>query len=60
MQRLKKFAPWLLLGPITGPLAEGVYRNLRKGETVLACLYAVAIPITWLDLLALFRMVVIH
>ena len=60
MHRLKQFAPWLLLGPITGPLAEGVYRNLRKGETLLACLYAFAIPITWFDPPALFRMVVIH
>jgi hypothetical protein len=57
MRALKRLAPWFLLGPITGPLAEGVYRNLRKNEPVLASLYALAIPVTWIDLVAAFLIV---
>ena len=56
VKALRRLALWLLLGPITAPLVEGVFRNMRKGETVLAVLYALAIPSTWLDLLALIRM----
>jgi len=42
-KRLIAAAPYMLLGPITGPLTAGVVRNLRKGHPVLAGLYAVAI-----------------
>ena len=56
----RRFAPWLLLGPLTAPLAEGMFRNLRKGETVLASLYALAIPLVWLDLSIAFRLMTRH
>ncbi len=40
---LKGLLPWLLLGPITGPLAEGIVRNWRAKQISLAWLYAVAL-----------------
>jgi hypothetical protein len=43
-------APWLVLGPITGPLAEGVYRNVRADNPGLASLYALATVFTWIDI----------
>lgn len=55
MRALRRLAPWFLLRPITGPLTEGVYRNLLLGKAVLASLYAIAIPVTWLDLIGLIR-----
>ena len=42
MANLKRIAPFLLLGPITGPLIAGVVFNFREGRPVLAGLYAVA------------------
>ena len=45
--------PWLLLGPLTGPLAEGIVRNLRAGEVALASLYGVALWLTSFDLYVL-------
>ena len=45
--------PWLLLGPLTGPLAEGVIRNWRAGEVSLAWLYGLALWLTTFDLYAL-------
>jgi len=45
-----RIAPWLILGPITGLLAEGMYRNIRAHNPVLASLYGVALPISWYDL----------
>jgi hypothetical protein len=50
MNRFARFAPWLLLGPITGPLTEGIYRNVRAGELTLAALYAVALGFAWFDM----------
>jgi hypothetical protein len=44
------WAPFLALGPITGPLVEGIVRNARKGETMLAGLYGVAVVATWVAL----------
>ena len=41
--RLKRIAPFLLLGPISGPLIAGVVFNLREGRPVLATLYAIAL-----------------
>lgn len=38
---LKRVAPFLLLGPITGPLVAGVVLNLRDGRPILAAMYAV-------------------
>jgi hypothetical protein len=45
--------PWLLLGPLTGPLAEGVVRNWRAGQVSLSCLYGLALLLTTFDLYAL-------
>ncbi len=44
------WAPFLAMGPISGPLAEGVYRNLRKGNRILAGLYAFAVVETFVVL----------
>ncbi len=35
-------APFLLAGPISGPLLAGAVLNAREGRLVLAALYAVA------------------
>ena len=37
----KRVAPFLLLGPISGPLVAGVVLNYRDGRRVLAAMYAV-------------------
>ena len=50
----------LVLGPISGPLADAAYRNLKGGETVLGFLYAFAIPVSWFDLLAASRFLLVH
>jgi hypothetical protein len=50
---IKGVLPWLLLGPLTGPLAEGIVRNLRAGEVALASLYGVALWLTSFDLYVL-------
>ena len=42
--------PWLALGPVTGPLAWRMVHCFRKGETVLAALYCVAIVASWIVL----------
>jgi len=47
---IKSVLPWLLLGPLTGPLAEGTLRNWRAGETTLAWLYGLALFVTTFDL----------
>jgi hypothetical protein len=47
---IKGVLPWLLLGPVTGPLAEGIVRNLRAGEKSLASLYAIALSLSTFDL----------
>lgn len=41
MSRLKRIAPYFLIGPISGPLVAGVVINLRDGRPVLAGLYGV-------------------
>jgi len=38
------------LGPISGPLVAGIFRNLRKRQLMLACLYALALPMAWYEL----------
>jgi len=45
-----RISPWWALGPITGPLAEGLYRNIRAKNPGLALLYALAAVITSYDL----------
>jgi hypothetical protein len=52
-RNMKGVLPWLLLGPLTGPLAEGIVRNRRAGEVTLAWLYGVAIWLTSPDLCVL-------
>jgi hypothetical protein len=41
MQRLRRLAPYFLIGPISGPLLAGVVINFREGRPVLGSLYAV-------------------
>ena len=41
--RLRRVAPFLLLGPISGPLLAGVVFNFRDGRPVLGTLYAIAL-----------------
>jgi hypothetical protein len=41
--RWKRIAPFLLLGPISGPLLAGVVFNYRAGRRKRAALYAVAL-----------------
>ena len=41
--RLKRLAPFLLAGPISGPLLAGVVFNFREGRPVLGSLYAIAL-----------------
>ena len=43
MSRLKRLAPFFLIGPVSGPLLAGVIFNLRDRRPVLAGLYAVAL-----------------
>ena len=43
MSRLKRLAPYFLIGPISGPLFAGVVHNLKGGRPVLAALYTVAL-----------------
>jgi hypothetical protein len=50
MSTFRRIAPWLILGPITGLLAEGVYRNIRASNPGLASMYAVAGVFSWYDL----------
>jgi hypothetical protein len=48
-QYFKRVLPWLLIGPVTGPLAEGAVRNWRAGEVTLARLYALALILSTYD-----------
>lgn len=41
--RFRRLAPFLLAGPISGPLMAGVVINFREGRPVLGSLYAVAL-----------------
>jgi hypothetical protein len=42
-KRFKRLAPFLIVGPISGPLLAGVVWNFRDGKPVLASLYGVAL-----------------
>jgi hypothetical protein len=50
MSNFRRLAPWLLLGPVMGPLAEGVHRNIRARNPALASLYALAAIVSWYNL----------
>jgi len=43
MSRVRRLAPYFLLGPLTGPFVAGVVINLQRGNRVLAGLYCVAV-----------------
>jgi len=43
MKRWARVAPFLLVGPISGPLLAGVVFNFREGRPVLGSLYAIAL-----------------
>ncbi|WP_374574547.1 hypothetical protein [Phenylobacterium sp.] len=43
MNRVKRLAPYFVVGPISGPLLAGVVINFKEGRPVLATLYAVAL-----------------
>ena len=43
-RRLARLSLYATLGPVTGPLAAGVERSLKRGDRVLAALYVAAIP----------------
>lgn len=43
MSRLRRLAPYFLIGPISGPLLAGVVINFKEGRPVLASLYAIAL-----------------
>jgi len=43
VSRLKRLAPYFLIGPISGPLFAGVVINLKGGRPILAALYTVAL-----------------
>lgn len=50
--RMTRLLAYAALGPITGPLAAGVVRNLRGGAPGLAGLYVLAWIAIYFDLLA--------
>jgi hypothetical protein len=52
VKTFRKYAPWLLLGPITGFLMAGIYYNSRRHEPILASLYGFALLVTWFDFAA--------
>lgn len=41
MSRVRRLAPYFLIGPISGPLLAGVVFNYRGGRPMLASLYAI-------------------
>jgi hypothetical protein len=43
MTRLRRFAPYLLVGPVSGPLLARAVIHFRAGRPLLAGLYAVAL-----------------
>ena len=45
--KLPRWAPYLVLGPITGPMALRLYRSLEARRPVLAGLYGLAILETY-------------
>lgn len=47
----------LVLGPLSGPLAVGMVRSWNRGDRVLPALYAIAIPCSWIILVAATAMV---
>jgi hypothetical protein len=50
LQKLPRWAPYALLGPITGPLTLRLFRSLEARRPLLASLYLAAIVETYVDL----------
>jgi hypothetical protein len=46
-ERLVRLAPFLVLGPVSGPLTAGIVLNFKGGRPVLAVLYAMLLG-SWL------------
>jgi hypothetical protein len=46
--RLPRWAPYMALGPVSGPLTAGVVLNIRDGRPVLASLYGLLLTL-WLS-----------
>jgi hypothetical protein len=47
---MPRWAPYAILGPITGPLTLRLYRSLKAGRPILAGLYGLAILETYVVL----------
>lgn len=45
--RALRLAPYLALGPVTGPFVAGVVINARDGRPFLATLYAILLASWW-------------
>ncbi|MDP3852259.1 hypothetical protein [Phenylobacterium sp.] len=43
MSRIKRLAPYFLVGPISGPLLAGVVINYQGGRPVLGSLYMIVL-----------------
>jgi hypothetical protein len=43
VNRFKRLAPFLLIGPVSGPLLAGAVFNFREGRPFLGSLYAIAL-----------------
>ena len=43
LARLMRVAPFLVLGPLTGPLAAGLLSSLKKGRHAMGGVYALGI-----------------
>jgi hypothetical protein len=41
LARIKRLAPYFLLGPVSGPLVAGIVHNFRGGHPVLGAMYTV-------------------
>jgi len=53
---LARVAPFLLIGPISGPLLAGVIFNFREGRPILGSLYAIALA----EFVILLPMLTVH
>ena len=56
---IARVAPFLLLGPISGPFTAGVVLNFREGRPVLGSLYAVALA-QWLLIAPIVTVQLLH
>ena len=47
---MRRFLPFLILGPLTGPLAAGLVHTVRKGRYAMAAVYSLGIVEVWAGL----------